>query len=174
MATHVKLILILLGLAYLISPVDIIPDLLLPYIGWIDDGVVLWALFHLLRYGRLPWLPFPGNGKQPPNNGNPNGNTNAGTQTGNGQGQPRSQKEAPRQKAAPKPPPKVDPYQILGLSRGASWEDIQIAHREGIKKYHPDKVSHLGEDFAALANERFLAIQAAFDQLKSRYDKGRL
>ena len=68
----------------------------------------------------------------------------------------------------------MDPYQTLGLSRGASWEDIQTAHREGIKKYHPDKVSHLGEDFAALANERFLAIQAAFDQLKSRYDKGRL
>ena len=49
-----KIILGLFALAYLISPVDIIPDLLLPFLGWIDDGVILAAVVYMMRYGRLP------------------------------------------------------------------------------------------------------------------------
>jgi len=43
---HLKLIL-MLGLAYLISPIDIIPDWVLPLVGYADDLIVLFAA---LRY----------------------------------------------------------------------------------------------------------------------------
>ncbi len=31
-----------------------------------------------------------------------------------------------------------DPYKVLGLSREASQDDIQQAHRKLVRKYHPD------------------------------------
>ncbi len=54
MSLYFKIILVIFGLAYFISPVDVIPDLLLPYFGWIADGVVLATIIYMIRYGRLP------------------------------------------------------------------------------------------------------------------------
>jgi len=42
----VKLIPIV-ALLYLISPIDVIPDIALPVIGYLDDAVVLWLGFSL-------------------------------------------------------------------------------------------------------------------------------
>jgi uncharacterized membrane protein YkvA (DUF1232 family) len=42
-------------LIYLISPVDLIPEFLVPFLGWVDDGVILYAVYHLICYNRLPW-----------------------------------------------------------------------------------------------------------------------
>ena len=53
-----KILLILLRLVYLISPVDLIPEFLLPFLGWVDDGVILYAIYHLIRFNRLPWTLF--------------------------------------------------------------------------------------------------------------------
>ena len=36
-------------------------------------------------------------------------------------------------------PQRVDPYEILGLERGASWAEIRVAYRRLAKKHHPDK-----------------------------------
>ena len=35
--------------------------------------------------------------------------------------------------------PDVDPYEILGLEHGASWDEIRTAYRRLAKKHHPDK-----------------------------------
>ena len=35
--------------------------------------------------------------------------------------------------------PDVDPYEILGLERGASWDQIRTSYRRLAKKHHPDK-----------------------------------
>lgn len=35
------------GLAYLVSPIDIIPDIVLPVIGELDDAAVLWLTNYL-------------------------------------------------------------------------------------------------------------------------------
>ena len=45
---------------------------------------------------------------------------------------------------------------------------IQAAYKEAIKKYHPDKLSHLGEEFSILANEKFIEIQNAYDILMKK------
>jgi DnaJ-like protein len=54
--------------------------------------------------------------------------------------------------------PSADPYRILGLDRSASLDDVKRAYRRLAKANHPDAA---GE--AALP--RFLAIQAAYDQI---------
>src|SRR4051812_26541308 len=51
-----------------------------------------------------------------------------------------------------------DPYQVLGLPRGASLEDVKRAYRGLAKVNHPDAAGP-----AALP--RFLAIQAAYEQI---------
>ena len=65
-----------------------------------------------------------------------------------------------------------DPYKVLGLSREASHDDIQRAHRKLVRKYHPDANP---ED--PRAEERFKEVQHAYevlsDKMKRRqYDEG--
>jgi DnaJ domain len=54
--------------------------------------------------------------------------------------------------------PDSDPYRTLGLERGASIDDVKRAYRRLAKANHPDAA---GES----ALPRFLAIQAAYDQI---------
>jgi DnaJ like chaperone protein len=61
-------------------------------------------------------------------------------------------------------------YNILGISRSASIEDIKKAYRTLSKKYHPDRVSHLGDEFAKLANDKFQTINKAYKEV--RQEKG--
>jgi hypothetical protein len=139
---YLKIILILFGLAYLISPVDIIPDLLLPYIGWIDDGVIIGTIIYLIRYGKLPNFFFKKKGVKEKKFS-----------------QPKTEKFKTDDQT---------PYEILGINPSASKKEINRAYKEAIKKYHPDKLSHLGEEFSDLANEKFLAIQKAYDTLMGK------
>lgn len=59
-------------------------------------------------------------------------------------------------------------YSILGLTPEASDEDIKKAYRKMAVKYHPDKVSYLGEDFQAEAKEKFQKLNEAYEQLKKQ------
>ncbi len=54
----------------------------------------------------------------------------------------------------------TDPYQTLGVDRGASQEEISKAYRELARKYHPD----LNPDDES-AKKHFQAVQSAFDVL---------
>ena len=57
-----------------------------------------------------------------------------------------------------------DPYQVLGVSPGASDEEVTKAYRKLAKKYHPD----LNPGDAAAA-EKMSEINAAYDQIKNGY-----
>jgi len=57
-------------------------------------------------------------------------------------------------------------YEVLGLKQGASQEDIKKAYRALSKEYHPDKVSHLGEEFRVVAEEKMKEINVAYQELK--------
>lgn len=56
-----------------------------------------------------------------------------------------------------------DPYQVLGVSRDASDEEIKRAYRRLAKKYHPDMNPGNEEEAAKKMNE----INAAYDQIKN-------
>jgi DnaJ like chaperone protein len=57
-------------------------------------------------------------------------------------------------------------YKILGVSPEATDEEIKKAFREMAKKFHPDKVSHLGEDVKKAAEEKFRKINEAYETIK--------
>ncbi|ODS32800.1 MAG: chaperone protein DnaJ [Candidatus Scalindua rubra] len=61
-------------------------------------------------------------------------------------------------------------YKILNIDRNASPEDIKKAYRRLSKQYHPDRVSHLGDEFIRLAKDKFQSINKAYEEIKN--DKG--
>jgi len=61
--------------------------------------------------------------------------------------------------------PARDPYSVLGVAKSASPEEIKHAYHELANKYHPDKVSHLGEEFREIAHRKFKEIRRAYEQL---------
>ncbi len=60
-----------------------------------------------------------------------------------------------------------DPYAVLGISRGASAEEVQRAYREQMRLYHPDRVAGLGAEIQEVAHRRTLEIRRAYDELRA-------
>lgn len=61
-------------------------------------------------------------------------------------------------------------YKILEVNPSASDAAIKTAYREMIKKYHPDRVAHLGEGIQNSAKAKFAKVQKAYESIKS--DRG--
>jgi DnaJ like chaperone protein len=57
-------------------------------------------------------------------------------------------------------------YKILEIERTATDEEIKKAYRKMAVKYHPDKVSHLGEDIRKSADEKFAQVNEAYNRIK--------
>ena len=57
-------------------------------------------------------------------------------------------------------------YQILNITRSSSVDDIKKSYRHLSKQYHPDRVSHLGDEFAKLATDKFQIINKAYEEIK--------
>ena len=60
-----------------------------------------------------------------------------------------------------------DPYKVLEINPSATDSEVKKAYRKLAVKFHPDKVLDLGEAHKKQARERFDAIQAAYEQIKS-------
>jgi len=60
-------------------------------------------------------------------------------------------------------------YAVLGLEPGADMETIKKSYRQLSMKYHPDKVSHLGDEFKTVAEEKMKEINAAYDFFKRKH-----
>ncbi len=132
-----KYFLALLALIYLIFPYDLLPDFFVGA-GWIDDLLLLVLLW---------WFYFRYKNKR-----------------GRDQGSSDPNSEPLRDKSRHKVTPKT-PYQVLGIERNASKEEVKKAYRKLVGTYHPDKVSHLGNEFRDLAEKRFREIQEAYQEL---------
>lgn len=125
---------------YILSPVDLVPELFAGRFGLADDILLMGALYYWYYFYRPARL---------------KARHNAG---GGREGEPlESGRGAPK-----------DPYEVLGVDRNASAGDIKHAYRELANKYHPDRVSHLGDEFKDLAHKRFKEIQAAYQALKPK------
>jgi DnaJ-domain-containing protein 1 len=139
---------ILVALLYLVSPVDVVPDFL-PWLGWLDDlvvlGILAWVLIARQR-GQSPWDVF-------------------------------RRRPGGAWRRSPSGPPledltvdfsHMDPYTLLEVSPQASLEEIKSAYKRAVARYHPDKVAHLGKEFQELAHKKLLAIQQAYEILQSK------
>ncbi len=143
-----KYVFIALGVLYLLAPADLIAD----YFGWfgrLDDiGVLIFLCLQYRKWRRVLEQSSQRSGKEPPRED--------------------EQASVKGERGAP-----ADPYTVLGVPRGASWEEVQRGYRELATKYHPDRVAHLGEELRVLAHEKMIEIQAAYEELKRFQPKER-
>lgn len=59
-----------------------------------------------------------------------------------------------------------DPYKVLGVSPGASEDEIKKAYRDLARKYHPD--NYVNNPLADLAQEKMKEINEAYDTLMNK------
>lgn len=65
---------------------------------------------------------------------------------------------------------KMDPYKVLGVSPGATDEEIKKAYRSLSRKYHPD--ANVNNPNKAQAEEKFKQVQMAYDQIMKQKQQG--
>jgi uncharacterized membrane protein YkvA (DUF1232 family) len=132
------------SLVYLLIPFDLIPDFLgLP--GRIDDVAVIGFLTWLYKSNAAKYA------SQQAQNSGAHSRTESAHSTETAGERPRA----------------FNAYTVLGIDRSASDKDIQSAYRARMQEYHPDKVSHLGQELQKLAHAKSQEIQRAYQELKS-------
>lgn len=57
-------------------------------------------------------------------------------------------------------------YKILGIEKSATNEEVKKAYRALAIKYHPDKVTYLGEEFQDQAKKKFQSLNEAYENIK--------
>ncbi|MBW2064154.1 MAG: DnaJ domain-containing protein [Deltaproteobacteria bacterium] len=153
-----KFLLYLLPLLYILSPYDLLPDFFLGW-GWIDDLLLLgflWWQYSRYRKKRTYY--------QNMYNQYQRARAKGAYQRREWRGE-----EFKGEEGIGRAPNIRDPYEVLGIERTASKEEIKSAYRNLVNKYHPDKVAHLGKEFQSLAEEKFKEIQRAYRELNSRF-----
>ena len=151
-----KILFTIIALLYVLNPYDLVPDFLVGW-GWLDDllaGLFVWWIYRSLQQSlqRRRMQRPEGGGSRQGQEGRQNSNS------GDAGGADTKQHTVPPD----------DPYAVLGVQRGAPADEVKRAYRGLAAKYHPDKVSHLGEEFRKLAEQRFKEIQQAYEQIMSR------
>ena len=58
-------------------------------------------------------------------------------------------------------------YKILEIDKSVTDAEVKKAYRKMVKKYHPDKVMHLGEEHQKGAEAKFKQVQDAYEQLQN-------
>ncbi len=71
---------------------------------------------------------------------------------------------------------KRDYYEVLGISKGASDDEIKKAYRKAAMKYHPDKFSNASDKEKKDAEDKFKEVNEAYQvlsdsQKKAQYDQ---
>ena len=145
-----KILLIILGLIYVLSPYDLLPEFFLGWGGLLDDLILLyfgWRFLQNLSQKQSGTQSFYQKHRQYFEQNKESPGTGSGFKKANTQ---------------------KDPYTALNIPRNASQEEIKKAYKQLANKYHPDKVLHLGDEFKKLAEERFKEIQEAYRELTSK------
>lgn len=64
--------------------------------------------------------------------------------------------------------PEEDYYEVLGVKKGCNLEELKKAYKQACKKFHPDKVQHLGEEMRRVSEEKIKKINQAYEFLKNK------
>lgn len=64
----------------------------------------------------------------------------------------------------------MDPYEVLGIRKDASDEEIKAAYKELVRKYHPDKYQN--NPLSDLAEEKLQEVNEAYDLLMKNRGAG--
>ena len=133
-------LLVLVALAYFVSPIDIIPDLLLPGIGSVDDFVLLVITLRAIsRYVRPKHI------KQ--------ARCLLGCKYSNKQEERSRERKNGQHNSRNRTYMRKEDYyaEILGLNGDMSVSHIKSRYSDLARKYHPDRVQHLGSEFHEIA-----------------------
>ncbi len=57
-------------------------------------------------------------------------------------------------------------YKILEIDKTVSDDEVKRAYRKMAKKYHPDRVGHLGKEHQEGAEEKFRQVQSAYEHIQ--------
>jgi len=57
-------------------------------------------------------------------------------------------------------------YEILGITKSATNDEIKKAYRSMAIKHHPDKVANMGDDIQNAAKAKFQTINEAYERIK--------
>ncbi|MDT8417086.1 MAG: TerB family tellurite resistance protein [Lutibacter sp.] len=57
-------------------------------------------------------------------------------------------------------------YRILEIEKTATNDELKLAYRKMAKKYHPDKLQHLGAEHIKGAEEKFKQVSMAYEQIQ--------
>ncbi|MFC1510059.1 TerB family tellurite resistance protein [Candidatus Omnitrophota bacterium] len=63
-------------------------------------------------------------------------------------------------------------YKILGLEPGVTIITVKKAYRKLALQYHPDRVAHLGQEYADVAEEKFKLINEAYEKVTKEIQSG--
>src|SRR5262249_40843142 len=66
-------------------------------------------------------------------------------------------------------PAKKSAYDVLGISRSATFDDVTAAYHKLARMNHPDRVADLAPEFKELAERRMKEINAAYESLKKEF-----
>ena len=135
---------------YVLSPFDLLPEALVGPIGWLEDAITVGLLYWYFIYRPAKMR---SQFKQ------------AYYRKGEGTKREYYQEEQQQKAQTDGRFSTRDPYEILGVERGASLNEVKAAYRKLAVKYHPDKVDHLGDEFKVLAERKFKEIQEAYQEL---------
>ena len=80
----------------------------------------------------------------------------------------RVRRQIASRRDTPPLPARWDPYAVLGVSSGATPEELVRAYREQMKRYHPDRVADMPPEFQELAHRKAIEIQRAYAELGGR------
>jgi len=145
-----KYLIYLMLIVYALSPIDLIPEWFAGPLGIIDDVIVIGGLYWYFIYRPAKMRTH---------------YQRSYHREGQGQKEEGFQENSQRTQQTEKKFSKKDPYEVLGIARGASRDEIKNAYRKLANKYHPDKVTYLGDEFKELADKRFKEIQEAYQEL---------
>ena len=57
-------------------------------------------------------------------------------------------------------------YKVLEIEKSVTDAEVKKAYRKMVKKHHPDKLQHLGEEHLQGAEEKFRQIQKAYESIQ--------